>query len=106
MSDFSVAFVALLCIPLPTVSNEGSPRKRYNMKKANFILIAVAVACITTGCILMLPEKDVRNTVGGRYAPAPGPGAFDTRRIRAAPIPCVVGYLLMIPAILYRKSEK
>lgn len=58
----------------------------------------------------MLPEQDVRNTVGGRYAAAPGPGAFDARRIRLAPIPCFIGFAMMIPIILMKnesvKSEK
>ena len=75
-------------------------------KKQNFILAAIAVALIITGCVLMLPEKDVRNTVGGRYAATPGPGAFDARRIRLAPIPCVLGFILMVPAILYVPREK
>lgn len=75
------------------------------MKKKNFMLVGFAVAFIITGCVLMLPEKDVRNTVGGRFAPTPGPGAFDARRIRLAPIPCFIGYVLMIPAILL-KNEK
>lgn len=71
----------------------------------NFALVAVAVAFIVTGCLLMLPPVDIRNTVGGRFAPAPGPGAFDARRIRAAPIPCFLGFALMVPAILYVPSE-
>ena len=75
-------------------------------KKQNFILATIAVALITTGFALMLPEKDVRNTVGGRYAAAPGPGAFEARRIRLAPIPWVLGFLLMVPAILYVPREK
>ena len=77
-------------------------------RKLNIVLTGIAVSLIITGCVLMLPETDVRNTVGGRYAPAPSPGAFDARRIQLAPIPCFVGYILMIPAILYvpEKSEK
>ncbi len=76
----------------------------------NFALTGVAIAFIVVGCLLMLPETDVRNTVGGRYAPSPGPGAFDVRRIKVAPIPCFIGFALMIPAILVKnermKSEK
>jgi len=75
-------------------------------KKQNVILAALAVALIVTGCVLMLPETDVRNTVAGRYAASPGPGAFEARRIRWAPIPCVLGFLLMVPAILYVPREK
>ena len=67
----------------------------------NFVLTGVAVACIVMGCLLMLPETDVRNTVGGRYAPSPGPGAFEARRIKVAPIPCFIGFVLMVPTIMY-----
>ena len=76
----------------------------------HFALTAVALSFIVVGCILMLPEQDVRNTVGGRYAAAPGPGAFDARHIRLAPIPCFIGFAMMIPIILMKnesvKSEK
>ena len=67
----------------------------------NVLLTAVAITLITTGCMLMLPPIDIKNTPGGRYAPAPGPGAFDPIRIRMAPVPCIIGFLLMVPAILY-----
>lgn len=70
-----------------------------------FALTGVAVALIVAGCILMLPEVDVRNTVGGRYAAAPGPGAFAARRIRLAPIPLFIGFAMMVPVIMM-KSEK
>lgn len=66
----------------------------------NFALIGVCVAFIVSGLLMMLPEEDVRNRVGGRYAAAPGPGAFDARRIRAAPIPCFIGFVGIIPAIM------
>ena len=70
-----------------------------------FVLTGVAVALIVAGCILMLPEVDVRNTVGGRYAAAPGPGAFAARRIRLAPIPLFIGFAMMVPVIMM-KSER
>lgn len=71
----------------------------------NYALTALAVTFIVSGFLLMLPEADVRNMVGGRYAAAPGPGAFDARRIRAAPIPCLIGFVLMVPAILVKNEE-
>ena len=70
-----------------------------------FVLTGVAVALIVAGCILMLPEVDVRNTVGGRYAAAPGPGAFEARRIRLAPIPLFIGYVMKVESERV-KSEK
>jgi len=70
------------------------------------MVVAVAVVLIVVGFMLMLPEIDIRNTPGGRYAPAPGPGAFDPVRIRVAPIPCFIGFVLMVPAILYVPQRK
>lgn len=67
----------------------------------HYALTAVAVALIVTGFLLMLPEADVRNRPGGRFAPAPGPGAFEARRIRVAPIPCFVGFAMMPFVIMY-----
>ena len=72
----------------------------------NYLIIAVAVVLIVVGFTLMLPEVDVRAAPGGRYAAAPGPGAFDPVRIRVAPIPCFVGFALMVPAILYVPRER
>lgn len=78
--------------------------------RRNYALAALSVLFIISGFLLMLPESDVRNTVGGRFAPTPGPGAFDARRIRTAPIPCFIGFVLMVPAIMVTnkgmKSEK
>ena len=67
----------------------------------HYALTAVAVAFIVAGFVLMLPEADVRNRPGGRFAPAPGPGAFEARRIRVAPIPCFVGFAMMPFVIMY-----
>ena len=67
----------------------------------NFALTAVAIMLIVVGFLLMLPESDVRNRPGGRFAPTPGPGAFDARRIRMAPIPCFVGFAMMPLVIMY-----
>lgn len=88
-----------------TPTAKSAPR-RSPFAWQNCVLTGVALLLIITGCLLMLPESDVRNTPGGRYAPTPGPGAFDARRIRAAPIPCFLGFVLMIPAILYVPREQ
>lgn len=72
----------------------------------NYALTCIAVILIVVGFTMMLPKIDVRNTPGGRYAPAPGLGTFDARRIRAAPIPCFIGFVLMVPAIMYMPHER
>lgn len=84
--------------PLP---GKGSRAWRCAFAWQHFALTAVAVAFIVAGFLLMLPEADVRNTVGGRFAPAPGPGAFEARRIKLAPIPCFIGFAMMPIVIMY-----
>ncbi len=67
--------------------------------KENFILIAIAVAVITIGFILM--------SGGGSTEPTGfNPEIFDTRRIVVAPVVTVIGFGLMIVGILRNNKEK
>lgn len=88
--------------PRPSSSSRWHTAFRWQ----NYALTSLSVLLIVAGFVLMLPPVDIRNTVGGRYAPCPGPGAFEARRIRAAPIPCFVGFVLMVPAIMYVPRER
>lgn len=97
--------------PSATSPRSASPRpaaSRWHtaFRWQNYALTSLSVLLIVAGFVLMLPPVDIRNTVGGRYAPCPGPGAFESRRIRAAPIPCFVGFVLMVPAIMYVPRER
>ena len=68
------------------------------MNKINYILIAVAVAVIIIGFVLMtgLPST----------ATEYNPDIFSFRRITLAPIVCLIGFLLVIVGIMYRPKEK
>ena len=94
--------------PRPAASQSPSSSSRWHtaFRWQNYALTSLSVLLIVAGFVLMLPPVDIRNTVGGRYAPCPGPGAFEARRIRAAPIPCFVGFVLMVPAIMYVPRER
>ncbi len=72
------------------------------------LTVTVAVMLMVAGYLLMLPPVDVRAQPGGRFAATPGPGAFEARRIRVAPLLCWTGYVLVIPAIICapRRHEK
>lgn len=83
------------------VSHDSDNRWQSVFAWQHYAMTAVAVVLIVVGFVLMLPEADVRNRPGGRFAPAPGPGAFDARRIRVAPIPCFVGFAMMPLVIMY-----
>ena len=83
------------------VNSGGDNRWQSVFAWQHYVMTAVAVVFIVVGFVLMLPEADVRNRPGGRFAPTPGPGAFDARRIRLAPIPCFVGFAMMPLVIMY-----
>ncbi|MDO4715386.1 MAG: DUF3098 domain-containing protein [Bacteroidales bacterium] len=67
---------------------------KYALGKANFILMAIAVVIIIVGFLLMGGE--------GSTAEAFNPEIFSVRRIKIAPIVCVVGFIMMGVAIMYR----
>lgn len=74
-------------------------KKDFAFGKENFILIAVAVAVIILGFILM--------SGGGSQDPAGfNPEIFSTRRIVVAPMVTVIGFVLMIVGILKNSKNK
>jgi general stress protein CsbA len=66
--------------------------------KENFILIAISVVIIVIGFVLMS---------GGAVEDASfNPEIFSTRRIVVAPVVCMIGFGLMIAAILKNSKDK
>ena len=68
------------------------------MNKINYILIAVAVAVIIIGLVLMTGSPSTATEYN--------PDIFSFRRITLAPIVCLIGFLLVIVGIMYRPKEK
>ncbi len=68
------------------------------MNKINYILIAVAVAVIIIGFVLMSGSPSTATEYN--------PDIFSFRRITLAPIVCLIGFLLVIVGIMYRPKEK
>lgn len=68
------------------------------MNKINYILIAVAVAVIIIGFMLMTGSPSTATEYN--------PDIFSFRRITLAPIVCLIGFLLVIVGIMYRPKEK
>lgn len=67
--------------------------------KKNYWLIGLSIAIIVFGFILM--------SGGGSEDPNVfNPEIFSTRRIVVAPLVCLVGFLLMIVAILIKPSKR
>ncbi|MBF0977117.1 MAG: DUF3098 domain-containing protein [Bacteroidetes bacterium] len=68
------------------------------MNKINYILIAVAVAVIIIGFVLMTGSPSTATEYN--------PDIFSFRRITLAPIVCLIGFILVIVGIMYRPKEK
>ena len=68
------------------------------MNKINYILIAVAVAAIIIGFVLMTGSPSTVTEYN--------PDIFSFRRITLAPIVCLIGFLLVIVGIMYKSKEK
>lgn len=74
-------------------------KRDFAFGKENFILIAVAVACIAVGFMLMS---------GGSSADGVSfnPEIFSGRRIVVAPLVTMIGFILMIVGILRNSKGK
>ena len=66
--------------------------------KTNFILLGIGMVVVIIGFILM--------SGGGSTEQAFDPSIFSARRIKVAPIVCLIGFLSMIFAILYHPRNE
>lgn len=73
-------------------------KRDFAFGKENFILIAVAVACILLGFLLM--------SGGGSGDSTFNPEIFSARRIVVAPIVTMIGFVVMIFGILRNRKDK
>lgn len=74
-----------------------SDKSNYAFDKTNFILLAVGFAIVIIGFILM--------SGSGSNEHAYDPDIFSFRRIKLAPVVCLVGFLSMIYAIIKKPKE-
>ena len=66
--------------------------------KMNFILLAVGMAVVIIGFILM-------SGAGSTYE-AYNPDIFSPMRIKVAPIVCLLGFVSMIYAVVHKPKDK
>ena len=71
--------------------------KDFAFSKTNYILLVVGFAVVILGFILM--------SGGSTTEEALNPDIFSTRRIVIAPMVCLVGFLFVIVAILWRQKD-
>ena len=66
------------------------------VERKHYVVSALAVSLILSGFLLMTGEGSSNETFC--------PDIFSARRIILAPLMCLGGYLLLIPAILWRRK--
>ncbi|MBQ8274704.1 MAG: DUF3098 domain-containing protein [Bacteroidaceae bacterium] len=70
--------------------------KHLFVERTHYVVSALAVFLILSGFLLMTGEDSTNETFC--------PDIFSARRITLAPLMCLGGYLLLIPAILWRRN--
>ena len=73
-------------------------KEKFALDKINFILIAIGVAIIIIGLLLMTGPSSTATHFE--------PDIFSTRRVVVAPLVCFVGFVFMIFAIMFRSKKK
>lgn len=73
-------------------------KKKFALDKINYILVAIGLVIIVLGFVLMAGP--------GSTTDAFEPDIFSARRIKVAPIVCLVGFVFMIFAIMYRPRKE
>ena len=66
--------------------------------RVNFILLGISMALVIIGFILMSGDSST--------AKAFNPEIFSAMRIKVAPILCLIGFLSMIGAVMYRSKDE
>lgn len=73
-------------------------KRNFAFTKMNFILLAVSMLIVIIGFILMSGPGSTDTEYN--------PDIFSDRRIKVAPVVCLVGFLMMIVAVLYKPKNK
>ena len=73
-------------------------RRNFAFDRVNFILLAVGMAVVIIGFLLM--------SGSGSTAEQYDPDIFSARRIKLAPAVCFFGFIFMIYAVLHKPKDK
>jgi membrane-bound ClpP family serine protease len=73
-------------------------KKDLAFDKVNYILLAIGMAIVIIGFLLM--------SGSGSTETAYDPDIFSARRIKVAPVVCLVGFVSMIYAVVRRPKDK
>lgn len=72
-------------------------KKVFAFDRTNFILLAIGMAIVIIGMVLMSGSGSDETTFN--------PEIFDTRHIKVAPAVCLFGYLFMIYGIMHKPKK-
>lgn len=72
-------------------------KRDFAFGRMNFILLAVGMVIVIVGFILM--------SGAGSTEAAYNPDIFSPMRIKVAPVVCLVGFVSMIYAVVYKSKE-
>lgn len=73
-------------------------KKVFAFDRVNFILLAIGMAVVVVGFILMSGSGSTETQFN--------PEIFSARRIKVAPVVCLAGYLFIIYAIIRKPKDK
>ena len=73
-------------------------KKNFAFDKMNFILLAVGMAIVVVGFLLMIGPDSTESAFE--------PDIFSVRRIKVAPIVCLFGFVFMIYAVIRKPKDK
>ena len=73
-------------------------KRDFAFSKANYVLLAIGMVVVVIGFLLM--------SGSGSTETAYDPDIFSARRIKVAPVVCLVGFVSMIYAVIYRPKNK
>lgn len=66
--------------------------------RINYIMLVIGMAIVVLGFILMSGP--------GSSETAYNPDIFSARRIKVAPVVCLIGFIAMIFAVMYKSKDK
>lgn len=72
-------------------------KKYFAFDKMNFILLAIGMAVVIVGFVLMSGSSSTETNYD--------PDIFSPRRIKVAPVVCLIGFLSMIYAVMRKPKD-
>ena len=75
-----------------------SDKQKFAFDKVNFILLAIGMAIVIIGFLLMAGPSSSETAFE--------PDIFSVRRIKVAPVVCFLGFIFMIYGILRKPKDK